>query len=189
MNVGDVTHFEVFAPLYDVFMPEADGSPFEREFERADRSIERVLDIGGGTGRASRSIEVQERIVVDPARKMISEAQKHDLDVIQADGSHLPLRPESVDAVLIVDAFHHISDQSSLLTESYRILRPGGVVLVADFDPETLRGRILGATERLVGLRPTFQTPESLRDSLDSRGFDTSIPEPGFGYLVAGTKP
>ena len=188
MDAGDVRYFEWFSPLYDLFMPAADSTRFERGFELADRPIERILDVGGGTGRAVRSVGAPERLVADPAAGMLSQAREHGLEVVRAEGARLPFDDASVDAVLVVDALHHISDQLGVLTEAYRILRPGGVIIVSEFDPSTLRGRLLVAGERLVGFDSTFHTPATLRDAMARSGFDATITEQGFGYTVVGRK-
>lgn len=186
MAPGDVRHFEWIAPVYDHFMPAAGAAPIERGFDLAARSIDRIVDVGGGTGRAARATGVSERIVADPARGMLARARDHHLEAIQAEGSQLPLRNHSVDAVLIVDALHHIPHQQETLAETYRVLRPGGVLIVRDFDPTTIRGRLLVAGEHLVGFESTFRTPTSLSEAMADSGFDPRVLERGFGYTVVG---
>lgn len=187
MKVGDVRQFEWIAPLYDLFTPEIDASALEQGLELAERPIKRVLDVGGGTGRAARSITAHRRIVADPARGMIAQARDHGLEAVRAGGANLPVQDDSIDAVLLVDALHHISDQHGTLTEAHRVLRPGGVLVVIDFDPTTIRGRLLVASEHLFRFDSTFQSPESLRDSMARSGFETTITERCFAYTVVGT--
>lgn len=187
MTVGDVRQFEWIAPLYDVLTPAIDASSIERGLALAERPVERVIDVGGGTGRAARAVSAPRRIVVDPARGMTARALAHDLEAVRADGATLPLGDASVDAVLIVDALHHVADRRGALTESHRVLRPGGVLVVVEFDPTTVRGRLLVAGEHLVGLDSTFQPPESLREAMARIGFDTRITDGGFAYTVVGT--
>lgn len=45
----------------------------------------------------------------------------------------LPLDDESVDVVFSKDAWIHVSDKQALLSDVYRVLRPGGWVLAADW--------------------------------------------------------
>jgi len=188
MDAGDVALFERFAPVYDLVMPSADRATLERGLARAERRIERVVDVGGGTGRGVRALDVAERVVVDPAAGMGRRAREHGLDVVRGDGAHLPLSGESVDAVLVVDALHHIRDQHGALSEAFRVLRPGGVVVVREFDPTTLLGRVLVASEHLVGFDSTFHPPERLRETLADAGFDAAVLERRFGYTVAGRR-
>lgn len=187
MNAGDVEQFEWAAPLYDHLTPDVDASSLQDALALADRPIERVLDVGGGTGRAARAIHADQRIVADPALGMLERARAHDLEVVRANSATLPLQDATVDAVLVVDALHHIADRHGTLTEAHRVLRPDGVLAVVDFDPTTVRGRLLAAAEHLVGFDSTFHPPGHLRDDMERSGFDTTITDRGFTYTVAGT--
>jgi demethylmenaquinone methyltransferase/2-methoxy-6-polyprenyl-1,4-benzoquinol methylase len=189
MNAGDVRQFEWFAPVYDDFTPDVDASTLEDALDRAHRPIERVLDVGGGTGRAARAIHADRRIVADPALGMLERARDQDADAIRADGATLPLQDATVDAVLVVDALHHIADRRGTLRDAHRVLRPGGVLVVVEFDPTTVRGRLLAASEHLVGFDSTFDPPGHLRDDMERTGFDTTITDRGFTYTIAGTTP
>jgi SAM-dependent methyltransferase len=48
------------------------------------------------------------------------------------DGHHIPLPDESVDRIACFDAFHHIPNQDEVLREMFRVLRPGGRVVMAE---------------------------------------------------------
>jgi ubiquinone/menaquinone biosynthesis C-methylase UbiE len=187
MSVGDVRQFDWIAPLYDLVTPGIDAAALEQGLELAERPIERVLDVGGGTGRAARSITASRRIVADPAHGMTAQAREHGLEAVRAGGANLPVRDDSIDAVLLVDALHHISAHRDTLNEAHRVLRPGGVLVVIDFDPTTIRGRLLAASEHLFGFDSTFQSPAALRESMGQSGFETTITERSVAYTVVGT--
>ena len=185
---GDVALFDRFAHLYERFMPSTDERALQAGLALADRDVERVLDVGGGTGRAARVLDVPQRIVIDAAGGMLAEARKRRLDCVRADAATLPIAEESIDAVVIVDALHHVADQTSALAEAKRVLRPGGVLVCREFDRATFRGQALVAWERLVGFDSEFFTPEELAAAVERVGLDAAVPSRKFGFTVAGVK-
>lgn len=186
---GDVAVFDRFAWIYDRLMPSADAESLAAGLARAERDVERVVDVAGGSGRGVRAVDVADRIVVDAARGMLTQARRHGLVALQGDAARLPIRDGSADAVTIVDAFHHLPDRDGAVRAAARVLAPGGVLVVADFDPATLRGRGLVAAERLVGFESRFDTPERLCERLSDAGLSPAVVEAGFGFVVAGVRP
>ncbi|MFB6155195.1 MAG: class I SAM-dependent methyltransferase [Haloferacaceae archaeon] len=188
-GTGDVRFFDRIAGLYDLAMASADREPLAAGLAYADRPVEEVLDVGGGTGRAARALgDDVETVVVDRSRGMLREARGRGLQTVQADARRLPFSDESADAVTVVDAFHHMPAHGRVLAEVARVLRPGGVLVIREFDPTTLPGKALVAAERLVGFGSTFETPESLAAAVRSVGLRSAVPEGGFGYTVVGVK-
>ena len=185
---GDIALFDRFARYYERFMPSTDERALRAGLALADRDIERVIDAGGGTGRAARVLDTPERIVVDPAHGMLREAHRVGLDCVRADAATLPIADETVDAVLIVDALHHVADQTGALEEAKRVLRPGGVLVCREFDRATIRGQAFVAWEHLIGFDSEFFTPEELAGAVERVGLNAAIPARGFGFTVAGVK-
>jgi demethylmenaquinone methyltransferase/2-methoxy-6-polyprenyl-1,4-benzoquinol methylase len=182
----DVRAFDLFAPLYDVFMYSADELALRKGLSVANRDLNRVIEVGGGSGRVAQAVEA---IVVDPARGMLRRARDQGLEAVQASASDLPHPDESVDAVIVVDAFHHFPDQHRCLEEMARVLAPGGVLVVRDFDRETRRGRALDVAETLVGFDSTFHAAAELEADMESVGLDPRPIEYGFEMTIAGVKP
>jgi demethylmenaquinone methyltransferase/2-methoxy-6-polyprenyl-1,4-benzoquinol methylase len=188
-GTGDVRFFDRIAGLYDLAMASADRAPLDAGLDRADRPIEVVLDLGGGTGRAARALGGDvDAVVVDRSRGMLRKARTGGLSTVQADARRLPFPDGSVDAITVVDALHHMPDHDRVLAEAARVLRPGGVLVVREFDPSTLPGRALVAAERLVGFGSTFATPDALAAAVRRAGLRPEVVERGFGYTVAGVK-
>ncbi|MEF8782895.1 MAG: class I SAM-dependent methyltransferase [Haloarculaceae archaeon] len=183
---SDVWPFDRFARLYDLCMPGVDREKLARGLGEATRPIERVLDIGGGPGRALEAVEAPVRVVVDPAAGMVRQARANGFGAVRADGARLPVRAASVDVVLVTDALHHIGDQGGLLGEAARALRPGGVLVVREFDPSTRRGWALARAEHLIGFDSVFHSPDQLASMIGAAGLAPSVVERGFGYTVTG---
>jgi demethylmenaquinone methyltransferase/2-methoxy-6-polyprenyl-1,4-benzoquinol methylase len=189
---GDVRFFDRVARLYDRLAPATNAAPIRAGLALADRPVERVLDLAGGTGRAARAAggegTVPEAVVVDASRPMLRRAVRRGTPGVQGDAGRLPIRDAAVDAVVVLDALHHLPGPDAALAESRRVLRPGGVLVVRDFDPGTLRGRALVAAERLVGFDSTFRGPDATAAAVEEAGLAATVLDRGFAFTVVGRK-
>jgi SAM-dependent methyltransferase len=53
------------------------------------------------------------------------------LSVVRGDATRLPIAEASVDLVMSTDVWEHVEDHEAVAAESFRVLRPGGRLLVA----------------------------------------------------------
>jgi len=188
-GLGDVAFFDRVAPLYDLAMPPADGTALAAGLDHAARPIERLLDVGGGSGRAAAALTGPDITVVDASVGILSRARRvRGLSGLAADAGRLPFRDGSVDAVTVVDAFHHLPDREAALAEAARVLAPGGALVVREFDPEHPLGRLLVAGEHAIGMTSRFHTPAALAAAMDDVDLDPRIVDRGFGYTVVGVR-
>ena len=188
---GDVRFFDRFAGLYDLVMPSAKIGPLREGLAFADRRVDRLVDLAGGTGRASDGLAAAgfDPVVVDRSAGMLRRARGAGHAAVRGDAEALPLCDDAVDAAVVVDALHHLPDPDAGLAAAFRVLRPGGVVVIQEFDPRSHRGRGLVAAERLVGFDSTFWEPAALCDRLAAAGFEPRIVREGFEYVVVGRVP
>ncbi|WP_049984795.1 class I SAM-dependent methyltransferase [Halobellus rufus] len=188
---GDVRFFDRLARLYDLAMPPARVRPLRDGFAFADRPIERVLDLAGGTGRASRGLRRVgfDPVVVDISAGMLARAREAGHEVVRGDVGALPIADDAIDAAVVVDALHHLPDPEAGLREAARVVAPGGVLVVQEFHPGTTLGRALVAGERVIGFDSTFWTPAELCAALSDAGFESRIVREGFEYVVVGRVP
>lgn len=186
-RAGDVAIFDRIARLYDL-KPATRRRKLAPALALADRGIERVLDVGGGTGQGVRALNVSAGVVVDAAPEMLAKAREHGVAGVRGDATCLPVADESVDAVLVLDALHHMEQPQAVLGEVARVLRPGGVLVCLEIDPTTVRGRGLVTAEHLFGFDSRFFTAGDLAAMVRAAGLSASIPRTGFEYTVAGVK-
>lgn len=188
--MGDAWFFDWFAPVYDRLMPSADRAAIEAGFDRGSIEVETVLDVAGGSGRIARTlVPAYDVTVFDLSRSMLGQARRHGLDGVQVDATRLPVRDGVVDGVVIADAYHHLVHPAEVLEEVERILRPGGVLVVREFNPGTIRGKSIELGERALRWPSEFRSPPALAADLEAAGLDAYVLDEGFDYTVAGVKP
>ncbi|MDZ5810329.1 class I SAM-dependent methyltransferase [Halorubrum sp. AD140] len=186
-GIGDVRFFDRTAPLYDRVMLPASGEALASGLDHAARPIDRLLDVGGGSGRAAAALTGPDITVVDASLGMLRRAREgRDLPAVAGDAGRLPFRDATVDAVTVVDALHHLPDQGAAIREAARVLAPGGVLVIREFDPGHPLGRLLVAAEHAIGMASRFRSPRELATALADAGFDPRIVDRGFGYTVVG---
>ncbi len=151
-----------------------------------------VLDLGAGTGTLEQFARTKRTdlryVAADPAAGMLSYVPEG-VETVIARAEALPFEPASFDAVLIGEALHHFDAPQDAMREVARILKPGGLLYVYDFDPATFKGNTLCRIEKLLGEPGHFYPPTLLSTLLDPLGFRSTVNRYGWRYsLVAYLK-
>ncbi len=104
-----------------------------------------VLEIGCGSGHGTRLIkkhflpEQIEAIDLDP--KMIAVAKKRNRDALVSfnvgDAAKLDFKTSTFDAIFDFGIIHHIPNWHDCIKELYRVLKPGGYLILEDLSIET----------------------------------------------------
>ena len=108
-----------------------------------------IADIGAGSGyfsvRLAHHVGKAGRVyAVDVSPEMIGHLHRRVRDMALLNVSPIlappddPLLPEPVDRFLIVDVWHHIEDQAGYLAKMKERLKPGGQVVMIDFQKREL---------------------------------------------------
>jgi demethylmenaquinone methyltransferase/2-methoxy-6-polyprenyl-1,4-benzoquinol methylase len=98
---------------------------------------ERVLDLAAGTGTSSAALaRTGARVVaVDFSPGMIEEGRKRHkkIEFVEADVQRLPFGDNEFDGVAISFGLRNVEDPKAALSEMYRVLKPGGRVVICEF--------------------------------------------------------
>ena|SRR5438552_9054088 len=94
-----------------------------------------VLDLGAGTGAASRAIAAVGGIPIaaDAAFGMLAADAPRRPAAVVGDAYKLPLRDDAVDAVVAAFSLNHLDDPVNGLQEAARVVRPGGTILASAY--------------------------------------------------------
>ena len=92
----------------------------------------RLLDVGCGAGNMIHHLSRYGRVKgVDIDERPVKVARERGYDVDQFDATNpMPFDDNSFDAVTSLDVIEHNEEDMAILTDSYRILKPGGHIII-----------------------------------------------------------
>lgn len=98
---------------------------------------ERILDVAAGTGTSSAVLRRSgaQVVAVDFSPGMIAEGRRRHpgIEFIAADAMRLPFGDAEFDAVTISFGLRNIAEPKLALAEMYRVLKPGGRLVICEF--------------------------------------------------------
>ncbi|MEM9032373.1 MAG: bifunctional demethylmenaquinone methyltransferase/2-methoxy-6-polyprenyl-1,4-benzoquinol methylase UbiE [Pseudomonadota bacterium] len=170
----------------------------------APRSGQRLLDVAGGTGdiafRFLRRAEGAQAVVCDMTEGMLAEGQRRAeaesfrgrLQWVVGDAMALPFETASFDRYAISFGIRNVTRIDVALKEAFRVLRPGGRLMVLEFSrlPNAGMQRIYdlysfnvipSMGQLITGDRASYQyLVESIRRFPDQESFREMLAEAGF---------
>ncbi len=158
-----IDHFGIIAPLYTQPLPPGRTAQIAGLLGLPHPG--RLLDAGGGTGRISAGLGrwIARRVVADVSAGMLRQAAAWpDLSPAQAETERLPFADGSFDRILLIDALHHVADAAQTAAELWRVLKPGGRLLIEE--PDIRRGavKLVALGEKALLMRSHFLPPERI---------------------------
>ncbi len=141
---GTGSIFDRQAERYDAWYDTVRGAGLFAEELRALRPLADTLprpwlEIGVGTGRFAAALHIE--VGVDPALGALRLARHRRIAVVAARGEALPFRTGSFGAAFILLTLCFVEDQSAVLREAARVVRPGGGIVLGFVPAESRWGK------------------------------------------------
>ncbi len=181
-------HFDWIAPLYARFsydptrLKELAGLPRKGD----------LLDIGGGTGRVVKALDglVGWRLIADISASMLKQAKNSEGVIpVRALAEYLPFPNAHFEIVLMVDSYHHLLNQQEALKEAWRVLRPGGKLIIEEPDIRHPLVKGVALVEKLLLMRSHFRHPRAIGQDLERIGAKISIHTERYSAWIVAEKP
>ncbi len=156
-------HFRFIAPYYEKFAHHMSIDPI-REHLRLPVSGW-LLDAGGGTGRVAQGLRayVDHAVVVDYSAGMLRQAaKKADIQAVRGQAERLPFPTGIFSRIVVVDAFHHFHRQRVAASELWRVLAPGGRLVIEEPNVEKVAVKLIAWGEKLLLMRSRFYSPREM---------------------------
>jgi ubiquinone/menaquinone biosynthesis C-methylase UbiE len=161
-------HFGLLAPFYERFIPPRTPEQLIALVDVPTDGV--VLDAGGGTGRVAQFLrdKAAQVIVADESLKMLKEAHTKDgLDPVCSHAEQTPFQGNCFDRIIVVDALHHVADQRGTAEELWRVLKPGGRIVIEEPDVRAFEIKLVALAEKLALMRSRFLSPPQIASLFD----------------------
>ncbi len=127
------------------------------------------LEVGVGTGRFAQPLRIG--FGLDPSLPMLRIAQKRGIKAVQGVGESLPFRWGAMASSLLAITLCFLEDPRAAFDEIYRVLYPGGEVVVAFIDKNSAWGNFYRKKESPFYKVARFYSYEEVEDMLKKSGF------------------
>jgi ubiquinone/menaquinone biosynthesis C-methylase UbiE len=133
------------------------------------------LSIGVGTGRFAAPLGVQ--VGIDPAGKVLDCAVQRGMSVVQGIAEALPFSNNSFDYALSVTTICFVDDATAMLSEAYRVLKPGGELVIGFIDRTSDLGQhyLAHQAENVFYREATFFSAQEVEQLLYAIGFTNTV--------------
>jgi len=129
------------------------------------------LEIGIGSGRFAAPLGI--KLGLEPSSKMMEIAQARGIEVIGGVGESLPFRDSQFDFATMVTTICFLDDVEVVFDEAYRILKPGGCLIIGFIDKDSSIGQVYQQhkNENVFYRIATFYSVDEVVSHLKTAGF------------------
>jgi ubiquinone/menaquinone biosynthesis C-methylase UbiE len=178
-------HFNILAPYYERFIPLGD---VEELIDVLDLPVHgALLDAGGGTGRVAKALKglASEIVVADYSLGMLNQASgAGGLHAVNSGTERLPFMEHTFERVMMIDALHHVHDQRQTAGELWRVLKPGGRIVIKEPDVRKFSAKLVALGEKIALMRSHFMAPPRIAGLFPGELASIQIRSGGFNAWI-----
>jgi len=128
------------------------------------------LEIGVGSGRFAGPLGIT--VGIDPSKKMVELARGRGVDARLGVGEELSFKDSTFDYVAIIVTLCFVRNPGKVITESVRVLKPEGKLIVGIIDKESFLGKFYQKKGSIFYGHARFFAIEEIARMLKAAGFN-----------------
>ncbi len=134
--------FDNYSDRYDAWF-EKNSAAYRAELETIRQILPpsggKGLEVGVGSGKFAAPLGIS--IGVEPSERMARKAERLNIQVFRGVAEELPFPNDQFDFVLMVTTICFVDDIFTSFQEAFRVLKPGGSIIVGFVDKESELGK------------------------------------------------
>jgi len=139
------------------------------------------LEIGVGSGRFAAPLDIA--VGIDPSKKMVELAKGRGVDARLGVGEELSFKDSIFDYVAIIVTLCFVQDPEKVITETARVLKPNGKIIIGIVGKESVLGKLYMKRESIFYGHARFFDIKGIMRMLRASGFsDFSYYQTIFNY-------
>lgn len=172
--MAKIEPFERFALRYEAWFSRH-GFAYESELQAVRSLLPKEgegVEIGVGSGRFAAPLGI--KLGIDPSLRMLKLAKRRGVEVVGGVAEALPLPASQFDFALMVTTLCFLDDVETALRETWRVLKPGGCLVIGFIDRESALGRLYQQRkgEDVFYREAAFHSVEEVTAHLKKAGFE-----------------
>jgi ubiquinone/menaquinone biosynthesis C-methylase UbiE len=139
--MAKIEPFEMYTRRYENWFVE-NRFAYESELNAVKKLLPKTgkgVEVGVGMGHFSAPLGI--KYGIEPSGKMRKIARSRGIKVVKGVAEHLPYSDSSFDFLLMVTTICFVDDLRKSLKEAYRVIKPGGNIIVGFVDRESKLGQ------------------------------------------------
>jgi demethylmenaquinone methyltransferase/2-methoxy-6-polyprenyl-1,4-benzoquinol methylase len=126
---------------------------------------------------------VDEVVIADVSMGMLKQTPRTALKPVCSHSESLPFPDDFFERVIMVDALHHVIDQPASAREMFRVLKPGGRIIIEEPDIRAFAVKLIALAEKLLLMRSHFLAPSRI-SALFPEGSARIVTEDASAWVV-----